>query len=204
MKPGVFYILGGGRAATFARRTHKIQGRVVHIGDLIIRPQRRAEVTIGFVRTHAKLITSLIESGCIVLQHDADNFVDPKELASILELPTMAPDSGDEGKSQGETGDGDEAGDKDDAGEAGDEAVGDEPQDPGSEPEPTSETLPEATDYEEPTPGALPEAWEKSPKRVLQELCAARSVEVLPDATNRELVKALKEWEEANTGYQAD
>ena len=176
--PRVMYLLGGGRSATLAaRRASRFDGRTLRIGDLVVRPQRRIAVTVDFVKQYAAEISAYITSGALVLQHDADNFVDIEELKSLVggsskpvvaSKPVAAP-----------------------AVVAAPPAAPVAPLAPPPAPEPV---VAEET-AEEPVE-ALAEGWERSTKKELLAMCIARGLEASESDTNRQLVATLRAWED--------
>jgi hypothetical protein len=185
--PRVLYILGGGRSSTReARRLDRFGSRVERIGDLVIRPQRRVAVTVEFAAQHLAELQDAISRGSIVVQHDADTFVDPQELQALVagkpsptsELPTPLPPK------------------LEPVAEPVPEPVP-EPVEPAPEPvpelvEPTPEPEPEVEEV------TLPYGWERSNKRELMMLCSKCGVEVSETDTNRGIVAKLKAWEQAH------
>lgn len=174
--PRVLYLVGGGRAQTLqARRASRFTDRVVRIGDIVVRPQRRVAVPVAFIAKHLTQIQALISTGGIVVQHDADTSVDPAELHDLVYGAAPAkPEPMPMAKPEPMA------------------APQPEPMpEPMPEPEPVAEAMaePEA-DF------TLPEGWERSPKRELLAMCAARGLEVDESSTNRELVTAIRKWAE--------
>lgn len=83
--PTKLFLLGGGRHPTTktARRLHRFERRVFRIGDVPIRPNRRKDVTLRFVLDHLQEVIAHIKDGTLIVQHDADNFVDVEEMLAI-------------------------------------------------------------------------------------------------------------------------
>lgn len=83
----VFRLYGSGRDARTrdARRADRFRKKSPRIGEVSIRPGRRVEVGLGFVRAHFEEIVGHIRRGALRVESSSDRFVDPEELRAIIE-----------------------------------------------------------------------------------------------------------------------
>jgi hypothetical protein len=83
----VLRLYGAGRdiRTREARRVDRFRKKAFRIGEIPIRPGRRVEVGLDFIRAHFTEIVDNIKRGALRVQSSADTFVDPEELKAILE-----------------------------------------------------------------------------------------------------------------------
>ncbi len=201
----IYYLVGGGRSVhtKAARRTKRFLGRVIRIGGLVLRPNRRVSVNAAFLAKYAEDIKKHIQTGGIIVQHDADNFVDLEEFTAIVGGAPV--DNSLPGKvDTGEGDDNDEGEDEDDADEEDDEAEGEGEKDGEGEDDlddgADETTSPGTKTVQAATPNPLPHGWERMAKRELLVLCQERGVTADEMTTNREIVELLKAWAEEQEG----
>lgn len=84
--PQKLFLLGSGRhvATRLQRRKNNVKRRVARIGDLIVRPGRRVDVTPEFVAKYLNDIVAGVEAGIIIVCHSADRFMDRDELKALV------------------------------------------------------------------------------------------------------------------------
>lgn len=86
--PQRLYLFGGGRhvSTKALRRATRFKGRVFRIGEIIVRPNRRVDITVSFLVAHYEQIVAAVKTGQLIVQHTGDRFVDIDELAAIRAL----------------------------------------------------------------------------------------------------------------------
>lgn len=83
----VLQLYGAGRDVRTreARRVDRFRKKAFRIGEIPIRPGRRVEVGLDFIRAHFTEIVDNIKRGALRVTSNSDRFVDPEELKAILE-----------------------------------------------------------------------------------------------------------------------